>query len=94
MLNLDHCLVLSDWSLLLGEHSLHSISRQLREACRMCGISAADSPSILSACLVSMEPQGSFVVMPGKSCYTWRLHDELYLFLKQKATFYIAIIRH
>lgn len=35
--------------------------------CRMCGISAADSPSILSACLVAMEPQGSFVVMPGKS---------------------------
>lgn len=31
----------------------------------MCGISAADSPSILSACLVAMEPQGSFVVMPG-----------------------------
>uniref|UniRef100_A0A4W4EGZ3 Mediator of RNA polymerase II transcription subunit 13 n=1 Tax=Electrophorus electricus TaxID=8005 RepID=A0A4W4EGZ3_ELEEL len=55
---------LKDWSLLLGEHSLHSISRQLREACRMCGTSAADSPSILSACLVSMEPQGSFVVMP------------------------------
>uniref|UniRef100_A0A8B9J9X9 Mediator of RNA polymerase II transcription subunit 13 n=1 Tax=Astyanax mexicanus TaxID=7994 RepID=A0A8B9J9X9_ASTMX len=53
-----------NWSLLLGEHSLHSISKQLREACRMCGISAADSPSILSACLVSMEPQGSFVVMP------------------------------
>lgn len=32
----------------------------------MCGISAADTPSILSACLVAMEPQGSFVVMPGK----------------------------
>lgn len=32
----------------------------------MCGISAADSPSILSACLVAMEPQGSFVVMPGE----------------------------
>ncbi|XP_036384476.1 mediator of RNA polymerase II transcription subunit 13-like isoform X2 [Megalops cyprinoides] len=55
---------LKDWSVLLGEHSLHSISRQLREACRICGISAADSPSILSACLVAMEPQGSFVVMP------------------------------
>ncbi|XP_030624819.1 mediator of RNA polymerase II transcription subunit 13-like isoform X2 [Chanos chanos] len=55
---------LKDWSILLGEHSLHSISRQLREACRICGISAGDSPSILSACLVSMEPQGSFVVMP------------------------------
>ncbi|XP_032395372.1 mediator of RNA polymerase II transcription subunit 13-like isoform X2 [Etheostoma spectabile] len=55
---------LKDWSSLLGEHSLHSIGRQLREACRMCGISAADSPSILSACLVAMEPQGSFVIMP------------------------------
>ncbi|XP_031434166.1 mediator of RNA polymerase II transcription subunit 13-like isoform X2 [Clupea harengus] len=55
---------LKDWSSYLGEHSLHSVSRQLREACRMCGISANDSPSILSACLVSMEPQGSFVVMP------------------------------
>lgn len=32
----------------------------------MCGISAADSPTILSACLVAMEPQGSFVVMPGQ----------------------------
>lgn len=32
----------------------------------MCGISSADSPSILSACLVAMEPQGSFVVMPGE----------------------------
>lgn len=59
------CLSELDWSLLLGEHSLHSIGRQLREACCMCGISAADSPSILSACLVAMEPQGSLVVMPG-----------------------------
>ncbi|CAG5867489.1 unnamed protein product [Menidia menidia] len=38
--------------------------RQLKESCRMCGISAADSPSILSACLVAMEPQGSLVIMP------------------------------
>lgn len=55
---------LKDWSILLGECSLQNISRQLKEACRMCGISAADSPSILSACLVAMEPQGSFNVMP------------------------------
>uniref|UniRef100_A0A672ZGT8 Mediator of RNA polymerase II transcription subunit 13 n=1 Tax=Sphaeramia orbicularis TaxID=375764 RepID=A0A672ZGT8_9TELE len=55
---------LKDWSSLLGEHSLHSLGRQLREACRVCGISAADSPTILSACLVAMEPQGSFVIMP------------------------------
>ncbi|MGH0154281.1 UNVERIFIED_CONTAM: hypothetical protein FKN15_060300 [Acipenser sinensis] len=55
---------LKDWSILLGECSLQSISRQLKETCRMCGISACDTPSILSACLVAMEPQGSFVVMP------------------------------
>lgn len=55
-----------DWSSFLGEHSLQSVGRQLREACRMCGISAADSPTILSACLVALEPQGSLVVMPGE----------------------------
>lgn len=38
----------------------------------MCGISAADTPSILSACLVAMEPQGSFVVMPGKRSFVNR----------------------
>ncbi|XP_061590092.1 mediator of RNA polymerase II transcription subunit 13-like isoform X2 [Cololabis saira] len=55
---------LKDWSSLLGEHSLHSIGRQLKDACRMCGISPVESPAILSACLVAMEPQGSLVVMP------------------------------
>ena len=69
LISLPLCFYLSlfqlDWSSLLGEHSLHSIGRQLKEACRICGISAADSPSILSACLVAMEPQGSLVVMPG-----------------------------
>lgn len=62
---LPRCFSLADWSILLGECSLQTISKQLKEVCRMCGISAADSPSILSACLVAMEPQGSFVVMPG-----------------------------
>nr|KAF6282495.1 mediator complex subunit 13L [Myotis myotis] len=55
---------LKDWSILLGECSLQTISKRLKDMCRMCGISATDSPSILSACLVAMEPQGSFVVMP------------------------------
>lgn len=32
----------------------------------MCEISAAESPTIVSACLVAMEPQGSLVVMPGQ----------------------------
>lgn len=55
---------LKDWSILIGRRSLQSTSKQLKETCTMCGISAADSPTILSACLVALEPQGSFVVMP------------------------------
>lgn len=58
--------VFPDWSILLSRRNLQSLSKRLKETCRMCGISAADTPSILSACLVAMEPQGSFVVMPGK----------------------------
>ncbi|KAJ8783993.1 hypothetical protein J1605_009036 [Eschrichtius robustus] len=55
---------LKDWSCLLSRRNLQSLSKRLKDMCRMCGISAADSPSILSACLVAMEPQGSFVIMP------------------------------
>ncbi|KAJ3590129.1 hypothetical protein NHX12_008083 [Muraenolepis orangiensis] len=53
-----------DWSILLSRRNLQSLSKRLKETCKMCGISAADTPSILSACLVAMEPQGSFVIMP------------------------------
>ncbi|KAJ8403825.1 hypothetical protein AAFF_G00346930 [Aldrovandia affinis] len=55
---------LRDWSILLSRRNLQSLSKRLKEMCRMCGISASDTPSILSACLVAMEPQGSFVIMP------------------------------
>ncbi|CDQ73599.1 unnamed protein product, partial [Oncorhynchus mykiss] len=53
-----------DWSILLSRRNLQSLCRRLKEMCRMCGISASDTPSILSACLVAMEPQCSFVIMP------------------------------
>lgn len=46
----------------------------------MCGISAADSPSILSACLVAMEPQGSFVVMPGRFQPTMAMPAKLFFY--------------
>lgn len=59
-------LIPTDWSSLLSRRNLQSLSKRLKDMCRMCGISAADSPSILSACLVAMEPQGSFVIMPGQ----------------------------
>ncbi|MEQ2259522.1 mediator complex subunit Srb9 [Xenotaenia resolanae] len=55
---------LKDWSILLSRRNLQSLSRRLKEMCRMCGISASDTPSILSVCLVAMEPQGSFIIMP------------------------------
>lgn len=58
--------LLPDWSILLSRRNLQSLSKRLKETCKLCGISAADTPSILSACLVAMEPQGSFVIMPGK----------------------------
>ena len=54
-----------DWSILLSRRNLQSLSRRLKDMCRMCGISASDTPSILSVCLVAMEPQGSFIIMPG-----------------------------
>lgn len=57
-----------DWSILLSRRNLQSLSRRLKEMCRMCGISASDTPSILSVCLVAMEPQGSFIIMPGTVC--------------------------
>lgn len=63
----SHLVHISDWSILLSRRNLQSLSKRLKETCRMCGISAADTPSILSACLVAMEPQGSFVIMPGKN---------------------------
>ncbi|KAG5836638.1 hypothetical protein ANANG_G00230520 [Anguilla anguilla] len=55
---------LRDWSVLLSRRSLQSLSKRLKEMCKTCAISAADTPSILSTCLVAMEPQGSFVIMP------------------------------
>lgn len=59
---------LPDWSILLSRRNLQSLSRRLKEMCRMCGISASDTPSILSVCLIAMEPQGSFFIMPGRVC--------------------------
>ncbi|XP_061754186.1 mediator of RNA polymerase II transcription subunit 13a [Nerophis ophidion] len=54
---------LKDWSILLSRRNLQSLSRRLKEMCRMCGISTSDTPSILSVCLVAMEPQESFIIM-------------------------------
>lgn len=71
---------LLDWSILLSRRNLQSLSRRLKEMCRMCGISASDTPSILSVCLVAMEPQGSFFIMPGRVC----AHREHLMSLEQE----------
>lgn len=74
--NQPGAVLVPDWSILLSRRNLQSLSKRLKEMCKMCGISAADTPSILSACLVAMEPQGSFVIMPGKD----KLKQEKFFF--------------
>lgn len=59
----------------------------------MCGISAADTPSILSACLVAMEPQGSFVIMPGKNKIKIILSMPGFLRLQLTVRFHFFVIR-
>ncbi|XP_022252364.1 mediator of RNA polymerase II transcription subunit 13-like isoform X2 [Limulus polyphemus] len=58
---------LKDWASLLGRKSLLRYTRQLRQLCSQCAVlSAVDIPCILSACLVSLEPDSSFRIMPDQ----------------------------
>ncbi len=50
---------LRGWSVLLGRKSLKRASKQLREICSW----PSDVPTILSACLVSLEPDSSLRLM-------------------------------
>lgn len=55
---------LRDWASLLSRKSLLRYSRQLRELCHQCAVlGPPDSPAILSACLVSLEPDSALRVM-------------------------------
>ncbi|UYV61283.1 MED13L [Cordylochernes scorpioides] len=48
---------LREWGSLLGRKSLLFYSNQLREMCQQCSVlGAQDTPAILSACLVALEP--------------------------------------
>lgn len=78
-----------DWSILLSRRNLQSLSRRLKEMCRMCGISASDTPSILSVCLVAMEPQGSFFIMPGRVC----AHHEHPILVRVKSVVLMECLR-
>lgn len=58
---------LKTWASLLSRKSLHSYSKKLREMCGQCSISGvADVPCILSACLVSLEPDSTLRLMPDQ----------------------------
>ena len=50
---------LTGWSVLLSQKSLKKASKQLRDMCNW----PSDVPTILSACLVSMEPDSSLRLM-------------------------------
>ena len=52
----DGCL---GWSVLLGRKALKKASKQLREICQW----PSDVPAIMSACLVSLEPDSSLRLM-------------------------------
>ncbi|KAK8721383.1 hypothetical protein OTU49_012808 [Cherax quadricarinatus] len=56
---------LKGWSSLLSRKSLTQASKNLKEMCKQCAyLFPGDAPCILSACLVSMEPDSSFRIMP------------------------------
>ncbi|XP_076344543.1 mediator of RNA polymerase II transcription subunit 13-like isoform X2 [Tachypleus tridentatus] len=58
---------LKDWASLLSRRSLLQYSRHLWELCRQCAVlGPADTPCILSACLVSLEPDSALRIMPGE----------------------------
>lgn len=55
------------WSWLLSRKSLLKASKHLREICNQCSLlPTTDVPSILSACLVSLEPDSALRVMPDQ----------------------------
>lgn len=58
---------LKEWASLLSKRSLLNYSRLLTERCRQCTIiPATETVSILSACLVSLEPDSKLRIMPDQ----------------------------
>ncbi|XP_071486432.1 mediator of RNA polymerase II transcription subunit 13-like [Diadema antillarum] len=55
---------LKDWSTLLSRKNLTNYSRLLKDQCSMCSVpGTCDFPCILSACLVSLEPEPGLRIM-------------------------------
>lgn len=58
---------LIEWATLMSKRSLLGYSRQLTERCRQCSIlPPTETVSILSACLVSLEPDSKLRIMPDQ----------------------------
>jgi mediator of RNA polymerase II transcription subunit 13 len=59
---------LKGWSYLLSKSNLAKASKYLKEICKQCQVMSGTQavPSIWSACLVTLEPDSSFRVMPDQ----------------------------
>ncbi|XP_061401806.1 mediator of RNA polymerase II transcription subunit 13 [Musca vetustissima] len=55
---------LKSWSYLLGKQNLQKATKQLRDMCKQCQLMYP--PTILSACLVTLEPDAKLRVMPDQ----------------------------
>lgn len=58
---------LKGWSWLLSKQYLLKASKQLKDVCKQCSLMYPNAvPSILSACLVTLEPDSTFRLMPDQ----------------------------
>lgn len=58
---------LKGWSWLLSKQNLLKASKQLKDVCKQCSLMYPNAvPSIQSACLVTLEPDSTFRVMPDQ----------------------------
>jgi mediator of RNA polymerase II transcription subunit 13 len=58
---------LKGWSLLLSKPNLVKASKYLKDICKQCSVMYSQAvPSIWSACLVTLEPDSNFRVMPDQ----------------------------
>ncbi|XP_046361472.2 mediator of RNA polymerase II transcription subunit 13-like isoform X2 [Haliotis rufescens] len=54
---------LKGWAGIISKKNLAYVSKHMRDICNQCSYLSSENPSILSACLVSLEAQPSFQVM-------------------------------
>lgn len=59
----QHCIPAAGWAGIISKKNLAYVSKHMRDICNQCSYLSSENPSILSACLVSLEAQPSFQVM-------------------------------